>query len=91
MKSEQPKLSKETIRIIHVSNASEENHTQPKYFMENYTTRLQEQVKALQADICKMIEEIKADELKIDEKKQHKSLAFRELRSIEKKLEKLKV
>lgn len=59
--------------------------------MENYRNRLTEQAKALQSDIDKMVEEIKADELKLDAKKEAKSLAFKELRSIEKRLEKLKV
>lgn len=57
--------------------------------MENYTTLLKQQQAALTKDIDILAEEIKADELKLDEKKDRKSKAFRELRSIEKKLAKL--
>lgn len=59
--------------------------------MENYTTRLQEQAKALQADIDDLTTIVIKKEEDLDKARQAKTLAFRELRSIEKKLEKLKV
>lgn len=57
--------------------------------MENYKQRLQEQAKALQIDIDRMIEEIQDKEILLDAQKRAKSLAFKELRSIEKRLAKL--
>lgn len=57
--------------------------------MENYTQRLTAQKEALTKDIDEMVEEIKNFEDTLDKLKEHKSQAFRELRSIEKKLEKL--
>lgn len=59
--------------------------------MENYTQRLTAQKEALTKDINEMVEEIKNFEDTLDKLKEHKSQAFRELRSIEKKLEKLAV
>lgn len=57
--------------------------------MENYKTRLQEQAKALQSDIDKMVEEIQDKEILLEAQKRAKALAFRELRGIEKRLAKL--
>lgn len=57
--------------------------------MENYKSRLESQREALQEDIDKMIDEIKDKEILLEAHKRAKSLAFRELRSIEKKLEKM--
>lgn len=57
--------------------------------MEQYKTLLTEQQKALSKDIEALIEEIRADELKLEEKKQRKALAFKEVRAIEKRLAKI--
>lgn len=57
--------------------------------MENYKTRLTEQAKALQSDIDALVNQIKVGEETLEELKQRKALAFRELRTIEKKLQKL--
>lgn len=48
--------------------------------MENYKSRLLSQKEALQTDIDKMVVEIDLKEIEIDEMKQRKSLAQRELR-----------
>lgn len=57
--------------------------------MENYKQRLTEQAKALQTDIDKLVEQVTKKEEELDELKEAKSLAQRELRGIEKKLAKL--
>ena len=58
--------------------------------MENYRTRLTEQAKALQTDIDALVHQVKLTEETLDDLKERKSLAQRELRGIEKKLDKLK-
>lgn len=45
--------------------------------MENYTTRLQEQAKALQADIDQMVANIKNQEIILEGMRNAKTLAFR--------------
>lgn len=57
--------------------------------MENYKQRLTEQAKALQTDIDVMVKEIEKAEMHLENLKDVKSLAQRELRSIEKRLAKL--
>lgn len=57
--------------------------------MENFKAILTAQKEALTKDIHEMITEIKDRELVLEGMKDRKSLAFKELRSIEKKLSKL--
>lgn len=57
--------------------------------MTNYKTLLTEQKEALQKDIYQLVESIKAEEEIIESLKDRKSLAQKELRSIEKKLAKI--
>lgn len=59
--------------------------------MENYKQRLESQSTAIKADIEELIKIVKDKELDLEQAKDAKSFAQRELRSIEKKLEKLKV
>lgn len=57
--------------------------------MENFKNILQAQKEALTKDIDDLVTLVKATEQELEEVKQRKSLAFKELRSIEKKLAKL--
>lgn len=59
--------------------------------MENYKQRLESQAAAIKADIEELIKIVKDKELDLEQAKDAKAFAQRELRSIEKKLEKLKV
>lgn len=57
--------------------------------MENFKAILTAQKEALTKDIDDLVTLVKATEQELEEVKHRKSLAFKELRSIEKKLAKL--